>query len=88
MFVPLALRVGRERSAAIRAFSPIDPEPTQILKHCLDKIGTATLGIKIFVSEDENSAPLAGSLGSRPESSSMPNVKKSGGRGRKAAAIG
>ncbi len=49
---PLTLGIGTSWSAAVRAFDPLDAQPSQIFEHRLHKLRPAALRIQIFVAED------------------------------------
>jgi hypothetical protein len=83
-----ALGVWAEWAATIRAFAPGDSQPAQVFDHGLHKLGTATLGIQVFVAEDELSALLSAALGCNPECAGVSEMEKTGGRWGEASAIG
>jgi hypothetical protein len=59
----------------------------QVLDHCVDELGAATLQIKIFVPEYQRSIMLGRPLGGDPECPGMAKVQKAGRRGRKPPSI-
>jgi len=84
---PLALRVGRMRPAAIRAFLPAKAKPAQILHHRLHEFRSRTSWVKVLVAQDQNAAGFFGPLLGRPKSSGMAGVQEACWRGSETAAI-
>src|SRR5438874_2282628 len=62
-----ALCVGAERSAAIRSFPPLEPEPLEIFEHGRSKLRLASGRIEVLVAKDKNARVLPGSRLSNPK---------------------
>jgi hypothetical protein len=85
---PLALDVGRKRSAQIRPFVPTQSEPTQIFDDRVSKFCRAPIAIEIFDPEDQLSVALFSAFLRAPESTGVTEMKITC-RGRcDAAAVG
>lgn len=65
----------------------MDAEPLQIFDHRVDELGAAALGIEVFVAQHESSGVLGSTLRRDPESTSVAEVQKSGGRRSDTSAI-
>ena len=71
-----------------RRFRPTQTEPLQVLLHCLAKFRPAPVAIEIFHPQHECAGALAAPLLRAPERERVAGVQVTGGRRRKAAAIG
>lgn len=87
MSAPLALRIRTIVSAAIRPLVPAKSEPLQVFNHRLRKFGARSLGIEIFVAQDQSAAELDGALGGDPKGARMAKVEKTGRRRGQTTAI-
>jgi len=84
---PLALNIRDERSADVRAFVPIKPEPVQIIDDRIGKFSAAAIAIQIFDPQNEPTAGFAGTFLRPPECHCVTNVQKARRRWCDTAAV-
>jgi hypothetical protein len=53
--VTLVLAIRSEGSAGIRSFLPSEAEPTQVFDHGVIKVRLGSIGIEIFVAQNQSS---------------------------------
>lgn len=82
-----ALRVGRERTAEVGAFLPLDAEPVKIFESGIGVDGAAAVGIEVFHAEGEGAGGAAGALKRRPEGEGVADVQVAGGRWGESATV-
>jgi hypothetical protein len=82
-----ALKVGSEPTAAVRAFLPLEAEPAKVFEHGGSEFRPATIGVEVFVAENELAGVFARALLRDPKRAGMAEMQKTGGRRREAAAI-
>lgn len=79
------MRVRSERTAYVRAFIPIQTQPTKVFVHCLNKFRLASLVIEIFIAEDELAGRRPDALVGDPEGTRVSQVEVARGRRSKTA---
>jgi hypothetical protein len=72
---PLALVIRRKRPATVRPFLPAKPKPAQIFQHRHYEFGFATLGVEVFVAQDQHPVLRLRTLLRHPESPRVAEVK-------------
>lgn len=85
--VALALIVGCERAADVRAFLPIEAEPAEVFEHGGDELHFAAGVVDVFVAEDEDAAVGPGAFQHGPESSRVAEMEIAGWRRGNPAAV-
>jgi len=78
----LALCIWSASPAAIRPFTPLNPEPTQIFKHRRNKLRTAPLRIQIFVAKKKLAMMLNRPPRRHPKRPRMPEMQQPSRRRR------
>jgi len=84
---PLALNIRDERSADVRAFVPIKPEPVQIIDDRVGKFSAAAIVIQIFDPQNQPTAGFAGTFLRPPECHCVTDVQKARRRWCDATAV-
>jgi hypothetical protein len=84
---PLALGVWRIRTAAIRTFIPLNPEPLQILEYCENVLRPAPLRIEILIPKNQGAARITRPFRRNQKSPRMAKVEQAGWRRRNPSAI-
>src|SRR6266566_535887 len=77
---PLALNIRGKRSADIRSFIPVQPEPVQILDHRVGKFSAATIAIQIFDPQKQLATGFPCTFLRPPERHRVTDVQKTGRR--------
>ena len=73
---PFTLRIRCVRSAAVRAFLPMNAKPLQISDHGVDEFRLRPLRVEVFVAQNEGPGVRSGSLRRDPEGSGMAEMKQ------------
>jgi hypothetical protein len=87
LVAPFTLSVRTECPTNIRSFLPTNPEPVQILEHCIGELRFRPLWIQILISQNQDTTGIARSRIRRPESSGMAHMQQSRRRGSNAPPI-
>lgn len=74
----LALIVGGEGAAEIRAFVPLEAEPLEIFQERTDELRTRTRGVEILIAKNQHTVLRARALPGGPEGAGVTEVKVPG----------
>ena len=80
---PLRLEIGRVRTADLRPFIPVEPEPSQAVENAGDHVGRRALDVGVFDAQDERAAVPPRVEPVEERRARAADVQIAGGRGRK-----